>query len=750
MSTLSKAVILGVITGLVGLVLNFLPFGLDLEENIGLGIFFKLRGVRRPPPEVIVVSIDKESADNLGLPDDPRKWPRSFHSRVVDILSRQGASAIAFDLLFNESHSEEEDMLFANSMRNARNVVLAELLRSERIPLSDKEGPARGEVAMIQKVPPVPILAQMAAAVAPFPLPKVPVRVNQYWKFKTDSGNTPTLPVVLFHIFSLDVYDEFIQLLEEVRPQEVENLPKHKEAIPSFGTERLLVAFRDLFEHDPTIGKLMLNELEKRHPKASDPKKHRLMESLIKIYQSPASQYLNYYGPSHTITTLPYYRVFRYGEEPDDGLNINLRGKVVLIGLSERYRVDQKDGFHTVFSGPSGVDISGVEIAATACANIIENMPVQPSGYLSYLAIILLWGVVIGILCRLIPAFWGLLSVIGLGMLYLMIAAYLFKMFGTWYPVVIPLLVQLPFAFFGAVLWKYRDISTERRNIRKAFGYYLPDSVVEKLSKDIANIRSQSQIVFGICLSTDAEHYTALSEAMDPQELSTFMNRYYEAIFEPIKSHGGFVSNVVGDSMLAMWVATHTDPGLRKQACLAAIDIATAVTRFNQSSEALPLPTRVGVHAGEIFLGNIGAADHYEYRPVGDIVNTATRIEGLNKYLGSRILVSEDVIEHVDGLLTRELGTFMLLGKSKTITVHELLCSKEESSETLRQACEIFGEALSAYKSRSWDSAIEKFRESLRMLKQDGPSLFYVRLCESYLSSPPGESWDSVIRMDKK
>lgn len=202
--------------------------------------------------------------------------------------------------------------------------------------------------------------------------------------------------------------------------------------------------------------------------------------------------------------------------------------------------------------------------------------------------------------------------------------------------------------------------------------------------------------------------------------------------------------------MLAMWVATHTDPGLRKQACLAAIDIATAVKRFNQSSEALPLPTRVGVHAGEIFLGNIGAADHYEYRPVGDIVNTATRIEGLNKYLGSRLLVSEDVIEHVDGLLTRELGTFMLLGKSKTITVHELLCSNEESSETLQQACELFGEALSAYKSRSWDSAIEKFRESLRMLKQDGPSLFYVRLCESYLSSPPGESWDGVIRMDKK
>jgi adenylate cyclase len=750
MSNLLKAVILGVVTGLTGLVLSLLPFGLELEENIGLELLFKLRGVRRPPPEVIIVSIDKESADNLGVPDDPRKWPRSFHSRVVSILSQQGAAAIAFDLIFEEPHSAEEDMLFADSMKRARNVVLSELLRSERIPLNDKDGPPKGEVAIVKQIPPIPVLAQSAAAVAPFPLPRVPVRVSQYWTFKADSGNIPTLPIVLFHMFSLDVYDEFVRLLEKVRPDEVEKLPRSREAILIFGIEKLLVTVRDLFEHDPIVGKQMLNELEKVRRGSRDVKKYQMLESLIKMYQSPHSQYLNYYGPSHTITTVPYYQVFRYDERADEGLNLNLRGKVVFVGLSERFRPDQKDGFHTVFSEPSGLDISGVEIAATACANLIENMPVLPSGYLIHLVILLLWGVVTGIVCRLLPAFFGLLSLFGLGILYLMAAEYHFKTVGSWYPIIIPLFVQSPLAFFGAVLWKYRDVNKERKNVKKALGYYLPDSVVEQLSEDIANIRTQSRIVYGICLSTDAEHYTALSESMGPQELSSFMNRYYEAIFEPIKSHGGFVSNVVGDSMLAMWVAARPDPGLRKQACLAAMDIAKAVKQFSQSSETPPMSTRIGLHSGEIFLGSIGAVDHYEYRPVGDIVNTATRLEGLNKYLGSRILVSEDLIEHVNSLLTREIGTFMLLGKSKAVTVHELLCSREDSLEAQQRACEIFREALSDFKSRSWEKAIENFRESLRVLGQDGPSLFYVRLCESYISNPPEQSWDGLIRMDRK
>ena len=274
--------------------------------------------------------------------------------------------------------------------------------------------------------------------------------------------------------------------------------------------------------------------------------------------------------------------------------------------------------------------------------------------------------------------------------------------------------------------------------------------MVDELAKNIADIKTSSQIVYGTCLNTDAERYTTLSETMDPEELSRFMNKYYEAVFEPVRQRGGIVSDVKGDSMLAIWATANPDAALRNQACFAALDISSAVHRFNRSSDTLQLPTRIGLHSGHMMLGTIGAINHYEYRPVGDIVNTATRIEGLNKYLGTRILVSEEVVYQLDGFLTREFGKFLLAGKVKPTVVCELICHIEESSEQQRNLCAMFAEALSAYRRQSWEEAIEIFYESLEVCKEDGPSIFYLKLCEKYRENPPGEVWDGLVCLNKK
>jgi adenylate cyclase len=139
--------------------------------------------------------------------------------------------------------------------------------------------------------------------------------------------------------------------------------------------------------------------------------------------------------------------------------------------------------------------------------------------------------------------------------------------------------------------------------------------------------------------------------------------------------------------------------------------------------------------------------DHYEYRPLGDIVNTATRIEGLNKYLGTQILVSEEVIRHLDGFLTREIGTFLLAGKSRPLVIHGLLCRQENATEEQRNACEHFDEACIAFRKQSWNEAIEKFSRSMECFALDGPSSFYIKLCEEFKRNPPEPSWEGVIVM---
>ena len=429
---------------------------------------------------------------------------------------------------------------------------------------------------------------------------------------------------------------------------------------------------------------------------------------------------------------------------------INLKDKVVFVGLSEILLAERKDSFYTVFSQANGIFISGVEIAATAFSNLMEDKPLKPPSLYFLIVMILFWGILLGIICRMFPIVASAMSVIGLSILYLLLATYQFKANDSWYPIVTPLLFQAPLAFFGAVVWNYVDTNKERQNIKQAFEHYLPKDVVNHLAKDIAYIQTGSKVVYGICLYTDAEHYTALSETMEPAELGKFMNRYYGTMFKPVKQHDGFVSGVIGDSMLALWVSASSEATLRDKSCLAALDIKKELKLFDQSSDDVKLKTRIGLHCGQILLGHIGALDHYEYTPMGDIVNTASRIESLNKQLGTGLLVSDEMIHQLNGLLTRELGKFRLVGKIKPVGIHELLGRKEEVDENLKNACAIFAEALGAFRRQSWDEAREKFSRTIEKLGEDGPSRFYIKLCEDYKQNPPQEQWDGVVRMDKK
>ena len=325
-----------------------------------------------------------------------------------------------------------------------------------------------------------------------------------------------------------------------------------------------------------------------------------------------------------------------------------------------------------------------------------------------------------------------------------------FNSLSLWLPIAIPIFALMPLAMLGTLVCRYRVATRERETMRKAFGYYLPDPVVDQLSKNVGRLDTHNQILYGICLYTDAQQYASLSESMEPRELSRFMNNYYEALFVPVKKHGGIVSDVVGDSMMAIWVKSTPDEALRTAACKAAMEIVDSIRAFNQAQETVALHTRIGMHAGHILVGNIGAVDHYEYRPVGDIVNTASRMEGMNKYLGTQLLVSDQVLHRVKGLLTRPLGVFQLHGKAKTVAIHELLGQSQKSSAEQQALCRGFKQGLQAFHQKQWDEAISAFRRTLTIYRADGPSIFYLKLCDGFKTNPPSAEWDGTVIMDRK
>src|SRR5262249_33198061 len=412
-------------------------------------------------------------------------------------------------------------------------------------------------------------------------------------------------------------------------------------AIKSKGAMRLIRDIREIFESDPLVEKNIVAELERSNNTTRDENKIRLVKSLARMYGGDDRQYLNYYGPPRTFTTMPFYQALRLGEESGSERRIDLKGKAVFVGLSEILLTERKDSFYTVFSKTDGVFISGVEIAATAFANLLQDTSLKPIGTRYYIVIILAWGFLVGFICLMAAPVLAAIGILGLVIFYLTAAQYQFNAYSNWYPVVIPLFLQAPLGFFGALLWDYFETNKERQNLRKVLGYYVPNEVVDELAKNIVDLKRGDQTVYGACLLTDAAGFTTLAEKMGVRELHALIGKYHRAIFEPLKQNGGRVIDLAGDSVLAIWKAAGPDAELRQQACLAALGVARAVHQFNQSFEAVKLPTRVAVHVGQIFLGNVGTEEDYRYGAQGDTINTASRMDGLNKYLGTEILVSE-------------------------------------------------------------------------------------------------------------
>ncbi len=739
---------MGIGLALVGVIASMTPWGSALEEDLGLHWLFTMRGERTAPPEVVIVTTDRKSAFDLGVPQETWKWPRSLHAGLVTELTERGAAAIAFDLFFKEAGDPEDDTKFAEAMRNSGKVVLIEKMTTPR--------DAQSSLGIIMQMAPTDQLKQAAHALAPNPLPAVPFRVNQFWAFEPSAEHVATLPVVTALIHDLQPANALWKLVQNIAP---DTLGLQKNATESVAHQAVAANLRQIIRATPQAIEPLRQILA--HQRASDPAfKAKAFHGLLNTLRRGDSQYLDYYGPPRTITTIPYSCVIQDCPK-EDIPSMNFAGKAVFVGLSEDVKAEQKDRFHTVFTSEDGLYLSGVEITATAYANLLEDRYITPLPRWLHMSTLFIWGVLLALAFRLLPQRTtgrtsaglavGYMSIglLALG-LYAGIALFSFAQYATWFPLVIPLLIQLPLAMGGTIFWRYRETHRERENIQRALQYYVPRPVAEQLTSSIEAVATTNELVEGICLSTDAEQYTALAESLDLQKLRAFMNEYFQTVFEPVRKRQGIVSDVVGDAVLAIWAAPTLTREMKQQVCDAALDIIESVATFNLHHPDAPLPTRIGIHGGAMLLGNVGGVDHYEYRAIGDIVNTATRIEGVNKQLGTRILGSQQVMENIDGFLTRSLGRFQLVGKSRPISLYELICREREADTMRHDAVHLFAEGLQAFHRREWDHAITEFRSYLKAYGDDGPSAYYLEASQQFKMTPPHHTWEGIMTLQKK
>lgn len=668
---------LGMVTALAAMLFALTPLAPALEEDVGLGWLFRMRGPRQPPLDVAVVAIDEESARALGQLSQPDKWPRTLHAHLIDALSAAGVRVVSFDLAFLEPKNGDDAL--AAALARAGNVVLLDFL--------ERQDNGQSETRIERRLPPIALLANSAAAHGPFPLPKTGL-VHAYWLAKSGAGGVATLPVLAWQIFDAE-------------------------------TARETFAQRGIGAEDD-------------------------------------ARYLDYYGPPRSVRTVGFHQVLEAAARGAEGaawLRETFAGRAAFVGFSAAHPSGQdriRDDYRTVFSRPDGLNLSGVEIAATAFANLVENRAPRPLPNALHMGLLLAWGLVLGALCMALRGGYVVLAVAAASAGYLALAHCRFVAAAQWLPLVGPLLVQAPMALFGGVLWHYLEGQRERRRLSALLDDLLPPAVVDNLLGRLRRIAPAERDLFGVFVYTDVEGFTLISEGMAPTEATRMLNDYFALIFPPVEQRGGSVSDIVGDGMLAFWVTAGPEAEGRRAACLAALDIATLTSQADMLPGWPQLPTRIGVHGGPLMLARVGASHHHEYRLVGDAVNTASRIEALSKHLGTKLLISEDVLAHLDDLLTRPMGAFLLAGKSTPVRIGELIARADDASAEQRWLCTAFAEALAAYRARRWDEAAARWSAILQRLPNDGPSRFYLQRTQHHAVDPPPADWDAVERMTSK
>lgn len=472
-----------------------------------------------------------------------------------------------------------------------------------------------------------------------------------------------------------------------------------------------------------------------------------------RIEAGETARYLDLYGPARTVPTLRYDEVL--AAEADAGAAARLRasvaGRSVFVGWSAATVAGQdriRDEYPTVFTRDDGVTLSGVEIAATAFANLVEDRHPQGLAPLQQAALALAWALLLATLAVLLPSIHAAPALLAAAAAYLAVAHLRFGAAAQWLPLAGPLLVQGPVALVGGLLLHWHAERRERRRLGAVVDDLLPRPAVDELLGRIRRDAPDEREVWGVFVMTDIEGFTTISESLPPAELARRLNAYFELIFPPVERHGGHVSQINGDAMLAFWLAPAREQrAARHSAVLAALEIA----QHTAGSAPGRLPTRIGIHAGSIALTRVGASRHHEWRAVGDAANTASRIESLSKHLGTRLLASADVVGDLgDAVLTRPLGDFVLAGKEAPVRIHEVVATTAAASADERERCADFGAALAAWQARRWRDAEVRWTALLARWPGDGPSRWYLDRARRHdLGAPPAD-WDGVIQMPYK
>jgi adenylate cyclase len=717
----------------------------ELEART-LDMRFRLRGPRKPSPKIVIVAIDQASEDLLG------RWPfpRTVFARALDFLRDAKARVVTFDVDFSEPDENsaltalrelkgsaaasgigksnpdfaaqisrmetgaDTDLRFSESISHFGNTILGYFYIFDRAEMRSQNPKEIEDFLNFLSFQSYPRVIQPkgggqfeglnAIGLSPV-LPRLAEDAKNYGFFNVlqdDDGTVRSEPVVIRY------QNSYYPSLDIATALASTNEPLDKVAV--------------VFNSN---GLARVDLGTTRVPADS--------EGMVHIdFHGPAGTY-----PTYSIADLALRKA------PMEAF----RDRIVLIGPTATGIGDTRPTpFDNVFPG--------VEVHANFIDNLLAGSFIRsgPMEQLIDVLFLVLFSLPVGVAVSILRPVRSALMLPVIAALFLFYVQHAFSAHGLLYAVFLPL-ATLFTTYSMVVSYSFFFEEREKKLVRGAFQQYMAPEVISQVLDRPELLRLGGDEKQLTAMFSDIRGFTALSEGLTPSGLVELLNEYFSEMTEVIFKNQGTLDKYIGDAMMAFWGAPLDVPDHAARACRAALEMTSALARLQErwSQQGRPrIDIGIGLNTGPMLVGNMGSERRFNYTIMGDSVNLASRLEGVNKTFGTRVIVSESTRDAALSIgAFRELDMIRVKGKTKPVTIYELLGSDDERAR-YADLIERFSEALQRYRDGSWHDALALFQRLQVDYPNDGPTRTFIERCTTLIAESPTEAWDGVYVMRSK
>jgi len=652
------------------------------------------------PQDVVIVAIDQNSLNfiqkNLLV---LWPWPREFYASITDFLTELGARVVAFDVIFSSPDIDRlntsayySDSRFTKAMYNSGKVVLA-LQMEDSTHISNNEIASSFNIEAQYNGP--------ESYIHDYPNLTAPIRSFQ---------ESMAMPGAVNFFTDDDGVCRRIPLIYRYENQ----------IIPYMALSAAMV-----YTGDSTL--------------TVDKNRITVYDYHIPVDKKGQVE-LFWYGPGGPGNTFTYvsfaqllnaYLQIQQGHEPDIPVK-TFHDKAVFIGATAAGLLDLKT---TPFS--SLEPYPGVEIYATLFSNIVRGEFVRhfSSGWWVVLSALLLTG-----LCYV----WQRLNIwkatlvslvmIGVPVFY---AIFLFQNNLIFLPVVRSEAAIL-MSVIAVLVENYLTEGREKAQVKKVFNRYLHPAVVETLTQNPETVEMGGKDIEATVVFTDLQGFTGTSELFSPHEIVEFLNEYFAQVETIIFQNNGMLDKYTGDGIMAIFGAPIESKNHALQSSQAVIGFQNlSKMSVEKAGKTIHLITRVGLNSGRLIVGNIGSPNRMDFTAIGDTVNLAARLEGVNKIYGTQNLISETTYDMIkEKINCREIDHIRVKGRDAALKIFTIVGEIDKIDNKTQDMLSLHHDALNLYRQRDFKNASNMFEKALRLAPEDPVASVFIQRCAQLLENP--------------